>query len=161
MLDLFSYQGERVQAYLRRWGLKIVLRYADPEKGTRKHIHAPRNVGELVADAVVGFMGSWRFIIGQTVVVVAWLAMNAAVFVLHWDPYPFILLNLLFSTQAAYASPLILMAANRTAAKDALRDDHEADEVEQLFIINQQQLEILKTLHELQEKQHGSRRKVG
>jgi len=160
MLDLFSHRSERVQAHLQRWGLKVVLRYADPEKGTRKHIHAPRNFGELVADKVVAAMGSWRFIIAQTVIVIAWIGANVVAWQLHWDGYPFILLNLLFSTQAAYASPLILMAANRTASKDKMRDDHEADEVEQLFIINQQQLEILRLLHDMAQTKPAPRRRA-
>ena len=70
---------------------------------------------------------------------------------MRWDVYPFILLNLVFSTQAAYASPLILMAANRSASKDRMRDDHEAEEVDQLFQINQQQLLILQQQSEILE----------
>lgn len=110
---------------------------------TRHQINAPHTIGDAVADAVVGGMGSWRFIIIQTVIVALWIICNIIGWNLHWDIYPFILLNLVFSTQAAYASPLILMAANRSAAKDHLRDDHEAEEVDQLFQINQQQLLIL------------------
>lgn len=115
-----------------------------PPEHRRGWVHVQRNWGEVIADAVVSGMGSWRFIIIQTVIVLAWIACNLALVVLRWDPYPFILLNLVFSTQAAYASPLILMAANRSAAKDAMRDDHEAQEVDQLWQINQQQLAILK-----------------
>lgn len=69
-------------------------------------------------------------------------------FLRHWDVYPFILLNLLFSTQAAYAAPIIMMSQNRQAQKDHLRDDHEAAEVEVLFQINRQQLEILHLLRQ-------------
>jgi uncharacterized membrane protein len=66
-----------------------------------------------------------------------------------------ILLNLVFSTQAAYASPLILMAANRSASKDRMRDDHEAEEVDQLFQINQQQLLILQQQSAILEALHA------
>lgn len=114
-----------------------------PPHPARAHIHRHETVGDAVADAVVAGMGSWRFIIIQTVVVVFWIAGNVFGWQHHWDAYPFILLNLVFSTQAAYASPLILMAANRTAAKDRKRDDTEAAEVDKLFQINQQQLDIL------------------
>ena len=97
----------------------------------RQHIHLSRTLGDKVADAVVGVMGSWRFIIMQSIIVGAWLTLNSVAFAFHWDPAPFILLNLLFSTQAAYASPLILMASNRQAAKDQMRDDLEAKEVDE------------------------------
>ena len=117
----------------------------------RDHINAPHTIGEAVADAVVAGMGSWRFIIIQTVIVTVWVTANVIGWSLRWDIHPFILLNLLFSTQAAYASPLILMAANRSASKDRMRDDHEAEEVDQLFQINQQQLLILQQQSEILE----------
>ncbi len=63
-------------------------------------------------------LGTARFLVIQTVVVVAWIAVNAAAATLRWDPYPFILLNLAFSTQAAYAAPLILLAQNRQDDRD-------------------------------------------
>jgi uncharacterized membrane protein len=78
---------------------------------------APR--GARIADAVTGFMGSWNFIAIQTVIVVIWIAGNVALF-FHFDIYPFILLNLAFSTQAAYAAPLILLAATRQSDRDRL-----------------------------------------
>lgn len=116
---------------------------------SRHHLHLPSSPGERIADLVVGGMGSWRFIILQSIVVTLWIAANLYLLSRPFDAYPFILLNLLFSTQAAYASPLILMAANRQASKDRARDDLEAKEVEELYQINHQQLEILKLLHEL------------
>jgi uncharacterized membrane protein len=82
-----------------------------------------------IADAVNGFMGSWRFIGLQTVIVAAWLAGNVAG-VFHFDPYPFILLNLAFSTQAAYTAPLILLASDRAAQRDRLTLEHAAREAE-------------------------------
>ncbi|MBK9793091.1 MAG: DUF1003 domain-containing protein [Sphingobacteriales bacterium] len=63
-------------------------------------------------------MGSWRFIIIQTIIVAVWMSLNVVGFVHHWDAYPFILLNLLFSTQAAYAAPIIMMAQNRQSDRD-------------------------------------------
>jgi uncharacterized membrane protein len=74
--------------------------------------------GQKLADGVANGMGSWRFIIIQTVVVLFWMALNLVAYVYHWDPYPFILLNLLFSTQAAYAAPIIMMAQNRQNERD-------------------------------------------
>ena len=63
-------------------------------------------------------MGSWRFIIIQTLIVAIWMLLNVVAYVSHWDPYPYILLNLLFSTQAAYAAPIIMMAQNRQNDRD-------------------------------------------
>jgi uncharacterized membrane protein len=69
----------------------------------------------VTAERFARFFGTPRFILGQTVLVVIWIALNAAAFSFRWDPYPFILLNLAFSTQAAYATPLILLAQTRQA----------------------------------------------
>ena len=118
---------------------------------SRAHLHAPAHVGERVADAVVAGMGSWKFIIIQTVIVTVWIIANGILLTRPFDIYPFVLLNLVFSTQAAYASPLILMASNRASAKDAKRDDLESQEVAEIYAnhqelleLNRQQLAILK-----------------
>lgn len=74
--------------------------------------------GQRLADSVATGMGSWRFIIVQTIIVVIWMSLNVLGLVRHWDAYPFILLNLLFSTQAAYAAPIIMMAQNRQSDRD-------------------------------------------
>jgi len=116
---------------------------------SRAHIHTPATYGERIADAVAANMGSWRFIIIQSVIVAVWIGCNLLALLGHWDPYPFILLNLLFSTQAAYAAPVIMMSQNRAAAKDRARDDLEAKEVASLVRMNEQQLEILRLLHQL------------
>ena len=76
------------------------------------------SLGIRLANRVTGAMGSWRFIVIQTILVAIWLAINGIGLIFKWDPYPFILLNLMFSVQAAYASPLILMAGNVAAARD-------------------------------------------
>src|ERR1700688_3941741 len=64
--------------------------------------------GQRLADKVANGMGSWRFIIIQSLIVLLWMALNVVGFVNHWDVYPYILLNLVFSTQAAYAAPIIM-----------------------------------------------------
>jgi uncharacterized membrane protein len=71
-----------------------------------------------MSEGVARFLGTGRFLAGQSVLVVVWIAFNTVGFVSHWDPYPFILLNLAFSTQAAYAAPLILLAQNRQDDRD-------------------------------------------
>jgi uncharacterized membrane protein len=98
-----------------------------------------RTFGQRLADNVANGMGSWRFIICQTIVVILWMVLNFIAFAFHWDPYPFILLNLLFSTQAAYAAPIIMMAQNRQSDRDRMQAqaDYETNleakkEIEQL-----------------------------
>ncbi len=69
--------------------------------------------GQRIADTVAATMGSWKFIIIQSVILLAWIALNITAYIEHWDPYPFILLNLALSFQAAYAAPFIMMSQNR------------------------------------------------
>ena len=71
-----------------------------------------------MSEAIARFLGTGRFLFGQTVLVLAWIVLNTIGIIKHWDPYPFILLNLAFSTQAAYAAPLILLAQNRQDDRD-------------------------------------------
>jgi uncharacterized membrane protein len=75
------------------------------------------------AEKAARFFGTPQYIIGQTIVVLLWIALNSIAVVSHWDPYPFILLNLAFSTQAAYAAPLILLAETRQAERDKLSSE--------------------------------------
>jgi uncharacterized membrane protein len=77
-------------------------------------------LGERVADRVADTIGSWRFIIIQSMLIVLWIILNVVAWVEHWDPYPFILMNVMLSFQAAYAGPVIMMSQNRQSAKDRL-----------------------------------------
>jgi len=77
-------------------------------------------IGQRLADKVASGMGSWRFIIYQSLFVIIWMIINVVAYFKHWDPYPFILLNLLFSTQAAYAAPIIMMSQNRQNDRDRM-----------------------------------------
>ena len=81
--------------------------------------------GSRLADGVANNMGSWRFIIIQTVIVAIWMILNIIGYISHWDEYPFILLNLLFSTQAAYAAPIIMMAQNRQNQRDRIHAEED------------------------------------
>ena len=83
--------------------------------------------GQRIADKVANGMGSWAFIIGQTIFVIIWMTLNVIGFIRHWDVYPFILLNLIFSTQAAYAAPIIMMAQNRQSERDRLQAQADFD----------------------------------
>ena len=85
-----------------------------------KHIDAS-GFGSRLADSVANGMGSWRFIIIQTLIVLIWMGLNLVGFAYHWDVYPFILLNLVFSTQAAYAAPIIMMSQNRQSERDRIQ----------------------------------------
>jgi len=82
---------------------------------------ASLSFGQKIADKVANGMGSWTFIIIQTLIVALWMVLNVIGIINHWDPYPFILLNLLFSTQAAYAAPIIMMAQNRQNERDRIQ----------------------------------------
>jgi uncharacterized membrane protein len=77
------------------------------------------------SEAIARTLGTARFLVAQTVIVIIWISVNAAAAALRWDPYPFILLNLAFSTQAAYAAPLILLAQNRQDARDRAQADED------------------------------------
>jgi uncharacterized membrane protein len=113
-------------------------------------------LGARIADKVTGYLGSWRFLIVQTVVVTVWLLGNAWLLSHPFDPYPFILLNLAFSTQAAYAAPLILLAGNRAALRDRLTLEHAAAEADIEDAQNRQLLdgntEILKRVEGLEQR---------
>jgi uncharacterized membrane protein len=76
------------------------------------------SIGGRWADRVASFMGSWRFIILQTVFILLWMGLNLIGYWYHWDPYPFLVLNLLFSTQAAYSAPIIMQSQNRQSERD-------------------------------------------
>jgi uncharacterized membrane protein len=97
--------------------------------GDRTDLSVPRGVVPIgsrydadafgrMSEAIARFMGTGKFLVAQTVLVIGWILLNTAGLVYHWDPYPFILLNLAFSTQAAYAAPLILLAQNRQDDRD-------------------------------------------
>ena len=119
------------------------------------------SLGDKLADGIASGMGSWNFLIWQSIIVLIWMALNVIGFIQHWDPYPFILLNLLFSTQAAYAAPLIMMSQNRQTARDRIQaeDDYTCNieakkEIEalqkQLSKIETEKLdEIMKLLQEM------------
>jgi uncharacterized membrane protein len=93
-----------------------------------EHVHSPFGADRFgkAAERFARFFGTPRFIIGQTLLVAVWIALNAMAVSLRWDPYPFILLNLAFSTQAAYAAPLILLAQTRQADRDKVAADEVA-----------------------------------
>jgi uncharacterized membrane protein len=132
--------------------------------------------GERIADAVARVIGSWTFIIVQTVILICWIVLNVIGWIHHWDPYPFILLNLALSFQAAYSAPIIMMSQNRQAVKDRFAAEHDYTvnvhaEAEvatirdrlndlggaqwtELIALQQQQLEILARIEQLTVEVH-------
>jgi uncharacterized membrane protein len=111
------------------------LKHRDPDTG---HLHPVNKAhydqatrGARIADELSAAMGSWPFIIVQSSLMLVWVGLNAfGLFVAHWDPYPFILLNLVLSLQATYAGPIVLLAGNRQGQKDRLTLEHASDEAD-------------------------------
>jgi uncharacterized membrane protein len=130
---------------------KLQLRYRHPVNQMMEE----SSTGARIADIVAGFLGSWTFIVIQTVLVVLWVGGNIWL-LFHFDPYPFIFLNLAFSTQAAYAAPLILLAANRSSVRDRLTLEHAAENSDKEDLQNQELLrgntEILQRVEALEQK---------
>jgi uncharacterized membrane protein len=107
-------------------------------------------LGQRIADQVASTMGSWRFIIIQSVLLAAWIVLNVTAFIQKWDPYPFILLNLALSFQAAYAAPFIMMAQNRQQDIDR----KEAENDYQVNIKAELEIELLhQKIDDLREKE--------
>jgi uncharacterized membrane protein len=105
-----------------------VKRSADlttPRFGRRIGLHYDPEAFGRFSEALARTLGTARFLVFQTVLVVSWITLNVVAAALRFDPYPFILLNLAFSTQAAYAAPLILLAQNRQDARDRAQTDED------------------------------------
>ena len=107
-----------------------------------------RTFGQKAADRVAQIMGSWRFVMIQSIILSIWIILNVTGWVMHWDAYPFILLNLMLSFQAAYTAPIIMMSQNRQGEKD--REILHSD-----FLLDQQTkveiLEVLQHMHKHEE----------
>jgi uncharacterized membrane protein len=97
------------------------------------------------AEKTARFFGTPQYIIGQSIVVVIWVALNSAAVAFRWDPYPFILLNLAFSTQAAYAAPLILLAQTRQADRDKAAEDRVERRHDEMERLAQQRVAAIKS----------------
>lgn len=116
--------------------------------------------GQRVADKVADTIGSWPFIITQTVILTIWIILNVTAWINHWDPYPFILLNLMLSFQAAYSGPVIMMSQNRQSLKDRLAAevDHQVNTKAEIEINN-----LMRRMDELElsiEENHSEVKKL-
>jgi len=119
--------------------------------------------GERTADKVAGAIGTWRFLIIQSGLIVVWIFLNVAAVINHWDPYPFILLNLCFTVQAAFTGPILLLTQNRAAQQDRLRLEHTAEVEEATEKVT---IEILKEIEQntevtLRVAEHIKKRRAG
>jgi uncharacterized membrane protein len=143
------------QRHILRADEATLLRQLREVRRKQRAQEAPVGAGQLtagqrIADTVAATMGSWRFIITQSTILLFWIALNITAWMQHWDPYPFILLNLALSFQAAYAAPFIMMSQNRQ--QDVDRKEAAADY--QINIKAELEIELLhQKLDELREKE--------
>ncbi len=143
-------------------GTEFSLAAVDHLRFHREHEHLQPTFGGggfgRIAEGIARFFGTPQYLIGQTVIVIIWITINAAGFV-HFDLYPFILLNLAFSTQAAYAAPLILLAETRQAEREKATSDadarHRESLNEQMLTLLQQNTELTEQVKRLTEEIHG------
>jgi len=96
-----------------------------PRQARRWALHYDPEAFGQFSETIARTLGTARFLVIQTIIVIFWIAINVASAILRWDKYPFILLNLAFSTQAAYAAPLILLAQNRQEQRDRQQTDND------------------------------------
>jgi uncharacterized membrane protein len=134
---------------------RLLVELRDLRRGLRLSERKPRDPSELtlgqrVADKVAATMGSWTFIIIQSGILLLWIVLNLTAYIQHWDPYPFILLNLALSFQAAYAAPFIMMSQNRQQDIDR----REAENDHKINIKAELEIELLhQKIDELRQKE--------
>ena len=110
-----------------------------PIKNVNEAFEKQLTFGQRISDRVANIVGSWPFIIVQSIVLTLWVILNVAAVIHHWDPYPFILMNLVLSMQAAYTAPVIMMSQNRQAERDRLEAHND-------YIINQKAEEEIRAV---------------
>lgn len=123
------------------------IQFANRIKNINHLFEEQSSFGQKMADRVATIIGSWPFILVQCAILVLWVGANVTAFINHWDPYPFILMNLVLSLQSALTAPIIMMSQNRQAEKDHL-------DMQQDFIINKKSAETIELLQiQLQKQQ--------
>jgi len=121
----------RVKDRAERQSARSARRLDTPGQRRRWSLNLDSDVVGVYSERVARFLGTGRYLAIQTILVIVWIFLNLAVVTLQWDPYPFILLNLAFSTQAAYAAPLILLAQNRQENRDKVSLEEDRMRAEQ------------------------------
>lgn len=140
-----------------------IFRHEHPElKNVNDILDKRKTEGHKVADLVARVVGSWKFIIIQSVLLLIWVILNISAWIYHWDPYPFILMNLFLSLQAAYTAPIIMMSQNRQAERDRLEAHNDyfintkAEEEIRVILDNLvAQNQVLMQIHEILNTQSG------
>ena len=123
--------------------LKLLSEMRDSNPSQQIPTYASESRGDRIADRVTAIVGSWKFLIIQTFLLLLWITLNVVAYMQHWDPYPFILLNLILSFQAAYTAPVIMMSQNR-------QSDIERKKLEYYYQVNlKEELEIELLHHKL------------
>lgn len=118
-------------------------------------------LGQRAAERLARIIGSWRFLIVQSCLLATWIVLNVVELTIHpWDPYPFILLNLMLSFQAAYTGPVLLIAANRSAERDRALMEHEADEIEVQQKLLGENTDLTREIHRLTCELHAHLPKI-
>jgi uncharacterized membrane protein len=110
-----------------------------PIKNVNEAFEKQLTFGQRASDRIANIVGSWPFIIVQSILLAMWVVLNVAAVIRHWDPYPFILMNLVLSMQAAYTAPIIMMSQNRQAERDRLEAHND-------YIINQKAEEEIRAV---------------
>ena len=118
-----------------------------PIKNVNEDFEKQLTFGQRASDRIANIVGSWPFIIAQSVFLTIWIILNVAAVIRHWDPYPFILMNLILSMQAAYTAPIIMMSQNRQAERDRLEAHND-------YIINQKAEEEIRAVMDHLETQN-------
>jgi uncharacterized membrane protein len=113
-----------------------------PVQNVNELLEKKKTFGQKAADRIAVYMGSWKFIIFQSLILTIWVLINITAYVKHWDPYPFILMNLVLSLQAAYAAPIIMMSQNRAAERDRVEARND-------YMINQKAEEEIRIIMDL------------
>ncbi|MDA8413088.1 MAG: DUF1003 domain-containing protein [Desulfobacteraceae bacterium] len=133
-----------------------------PIKNANEVVEEQITLGQRAADWIATKVGSWEFIIGQSTILTIWAILNVTAWVRHWDPYPFILMNLVLSLQAAYTAPMIMMSQNRKADRDRIEAhiDYEVNlkaetEIEAILKNLDAQNIVIAELHEMLAELHG------
>lgn len=127
--------------------IKLLAQLRHLRRARVEKVKTEFSAGDKIADWVAATMGSWNFILIQSALLVVWIVLNVTAFVYNWDPYPFILLNLALSFQAAYAAPFIMMSQNRQAAIDraAANSDYQINAKAELEIeLLHQKIDLLR-----------------
>jgi uncharacterized membrane protein len=174
--DLLRHERHRLSDAEHRALAAVLTRETGGIRNVNELVAERLTAGQRAADLVARQMGSWRFILVQAAALLLWLAVNSAAWLRGWDPYPFILLNLVLSFQAAFAAPVIMMSQNRQAARDRLdaEQDYAVDrraelevvaiharldelagrQWEALVALQREQLELLRRIEEIAREIH-------